>query len=309
MTIFIVGIERSASTWVSNLIDSHPDTEVFMEPMSIFTTRFTQWPDRFKKIANPDERAKYFRRELQILKERKRWLLTQVSDQSIVWNIDLTLAEFLVRKKIASDLIIDFYELNFHRKNSYQYIPKSEMPRLDVVKSLRLNFNPDLILQIDPSAKLIITLRDMASNLRSILKQFERGHLSELRELLNERYGNVDEATVFDYWRESYNSLFHYVDNSSLPYFVFDHTKMLLNPNQVIKDLLDFIGLQKAESVINYLEASNRKGQGIHNTNRSHEELLQQTKLDRKHIYPLLEQKLNNCKLHPYLHKAVHQEK
>lgn len=303
--IFIAGIERSASTWVSNLLESHPDTEVFMEPLSVFTTRFQKWPNRFEVIDDPDEKASYFRSELSVLKGRKRWLLTRLSEQSAAWNIDLTLAEFLVRKNLASDHLTDFFELNFHRKDSYQWFPKSDSGRVDVVKTLRMNFNPLLFERIDPASKVIITVRDMASNVRSILKQMEQGNLSELETVLAEKYGSVNVNTVFRYWRDSYNSLFSYTDSAATEIYIFDHTEMLFNPEKIVHELMEFTGLKKSRSVQSYLEASNRSGQGIHNTNRSHSKLLNQIEQDKEYIYPRIDESLLSTDLHPQLEKRI----
>jgi len=303
--IFIAGIERSASTWVSNLLESHPDTEVFMEPLSVFTTRFQSWGGRFETIDDLNQKAGDFHSELSVLKGRKRWLLTRFTEQSAAWNLDLTLAEFLVRKNIATDHVTDFYELNFHRKDSYQWIPKSDTDRVDVVKTLRLNFNPLLFELIDPDSRLIITLRDMASNVRSIMSQFERGNLSELEAAIMKEYGSIDVESVFKYWRDSYNSLFRYVDTASIPVSVFDHTQMLKYPEDALNILMDFTGLKPSRSVNDYVKASNRSGEGIHNTDRSHSKLLKQIEKDREFIYPKIKELMASSDLHPEIAKRI----
>lgn len=303
--IFIAGIERSASTWVSNLLESHPDTDVFMEPLSIFTTRFEKWGSRFEVIDDLDEKAVYFRSEFSVLKNRKRWFLTEFSEQSIAWNFDLTLAEFLVRKNIATDSVKDFYELNFHRKDSYQWISKSENDRVDVVKTLRLNFNPKIFKQIDPDLKLIITIRDMASNVQSILKQFKQNNLSELKAAIINEYGAADVESVFKYWRDSYNSLLKFKEDSSVPVFLFDHTHMLMNQETALIDLMKFTGLKPSSSVKDYMEASDRGGQGVHNTDRSHDALLKQIKADREIIFPKIRTMLDSSDLHPEIIRRI----
>lgn len=299
--IFIAGIERSASTWVSNLLESHPDTDVFMEPLSIFTTRFEKWGSRFDVVDDLGKKADYFRSEFSVLKNRKRWFLTKFTEQSTAWNLDLTLAEFLVRKNIATDSVKDFYELNFHRKDSYQRIPKSEHDRVDVVKTLRLNFNPKLFEQIDQDSRLIITIRDMASNVQSILKQFKQNNLSELKAAIINEYGAADVESVFKYWRDSYNSLLKFKEDSSVPVFLFDHTQILMNQEKALIDLMNFTGLKSSKSVKEYLEASNRSGEGVHNTDRSHEMLLKQIKANREYIYPKIRTLLDSSDLHPEL--------
>src|SRR5699024_11374203 len=86
--IFVLGIERSATTWVSNILDMHPGTELFMEPLSANISGFKDWPNRFKKIQDLSDKAHYFREEFEQLKKRKRFLLTRISDTNLAWNTE-----------------------------------------------------------------------------------------------------------------------------------------------------------------------------------------------------------------------------
>lgn len=304
MSLFILGIERSATTWVSNILDAHPDTDLFMEPMSVFTTRFKQWPNRFEKIEDVEKMSRYFRDEMEVLRSRKRWALTRVSNQSIAWNLDLTIADFLVTKKIASDAIIDFYELNFHRKNSFGSYPKSNN-RTDVIKSLRLNFNPDIIQKIDSQARVIVTVRDMASAILSIQKQLNRGNLSELRNLMMNKFGEITPYTLFEYWQLSYNTLLTGLDDTNTPYLVLKHPFMLHSLTETVEKLIHFTGLSDNQAVYRYLEESNRAGSGIHSTNRSRTALIEQSKKAWNELSDQLKSTILKTNFHPSLTDLV----
>lgn len=300
MSLFILGIERSATTWASNILEAHPDTEVFMEPMSIYKTRFKEWPNRFEKIADANKMSRYFWEEMNILRNRKRWALTRLTEKSIAWNLDLTLAEFLVQKKMANDHVTDFYELNFHKKNSFGWYPKSEN-RVDVIKSLRLNFNADLIREIDPQAKVIVVIRDLASTILSIHSQLKRGKLSELRALMETKFGDTGLHSLCHYWQFSYNSLLSGLDDSETPYLVLKHPYMLKNLKKTVGKLMDFSGLEKSDSVYHYLEESNRAGIGLHSTDRDHASLLRQTKKAQNGLPNELKDKIKRADFHPVL--------
>ncbi len=44
--VFILGCERSGSTWLSNIIDANPDVEFFMEPFATQIDIFPGFPER-----------------------------------------------------------------------------------------------------------------------------------------------------------------------------------------------------------------------------------------------------------------------
>jgi len=300
MTLFILGIERSATTWVSNILEAHPSTEVFMEPMSIYHTRFHEWPNRFEKITNTEKMCQYFCQEMEILRKRKRWALTKLSERSIAWNLDLTVAEFLIQKKLANDHIKDFYELNFHRKNSFcTYLKSSD--RIDVIKCLRLNFNAPIIRKIDPEAKVIVIIRDLASTIFSIQNQIKAGNLSELKKLMEKKYDEINLNSLFEYWKQSYNSLLTGLDESNTPYHICKHPYLLENMNQFIRELIKFTGLSANDSVNRYFEESNRAGIGLHSTNRDHSALIHKAELAQKKLSSDLKDQIRKSNFHPAL--------
>ncbi len=302
--LFILGIERSATTWVSNLIDAHPAVRVYVEPLSHFTSRFKEWPDRFEKLNHLQEKAAYFKKEFEVIKQRRRWLLTRFSDSPKAWRADMKLSEFLIRKKLANSAINDFYEINFHRKNRLQ--PKGkETAHLEAIKELRLNFNAEVIPFIDANARVIVVVRDMAANVQSILKYIENGGLAELKKLLIDHYGSVNVETVFKYWRDSYNELLHQLEKDKTPCFTLNHTHLMREPEHAIQAVCGFIGLKNPGPIINYFKQSNREGAGLHNTNRDHKMLLEQNRKARQEVYPHIQKLMDESELHFRLQNAI----
>jgi hypothetical protein len=298
--LFILGIERAATTWVSNLLEAHPDTEVFVEPVSIYSAHFNEWPDRFEHITDLEEKAIYFLSEFCRVREHKRWLFTNWFDTKYAWKFDLWLSNFLVRKQIASEAATDFAAINFHRKTQLS-VDKSNQPKLKVIKELRLNFNAQILFEIDPLARAVVVVRNPFANVQSIQKQFKKGNLAELKPLLLEHYGSVNEVSIYKYWRDSYNSLFESLEHSSISSLVISHTQLLRNPVEQIKTLGKFAGLSNFEIMLDYLSESNQEGQGLHNTNRSHRELLAQNQKAKDEILPSLKKEFRNTDFHPQL--------
>lgn len=302
--IFILGIERSATTWVANILDHHPKTDVFIEPLSQFNSRFNQWPDRFTKLENIKHMAGYFFVEIDSLKKHRRFLLTRFADAPFAWRTDLSLAQFLTQKQLATSSTKDFLELNFHRKgleNTISKLPPFQM----VVKELRLNFNAELIYQIEKKAKALVVIREPASCIRSILNQIEKGNLVELKSSLKKHYSKITPQTVCKYWIESYSALIGTLQEQPIPYKIVSHTSLLKKTNIVVDGLFHFLDLSLTAEVKRFLQLSNQTGSGKHSTKRNRKNLLIQMKEDRDIIYPKIKQELQQIRSHPILKQFV----
>lgn len=302
--IFVLGIERSATTWVANILDHHPETDVYMEPLSGFISGFEQWPDRFTILADLPERAAYFREEFKSLKTNRRFLFTRLSDTPRAWQFDLKIAHLVTRKGLANKGIRNFLELNYHRKD--RTIPVRKQPPLQtVIKELRLNFNAGLIATLDTQARVVIVIRDVASCARSILNQLEKGNLVELQKDLTSAYGDISPEQVARYWRESYSTLLTSLENGTIPYTMVSHTALLESPRQTVEEFLHFLGFDLSPVVIDFLAYSDKPGSGKHSTRRSRNDLLKQMQKDRDKIYPLITDELYEIELHPVLKNYI----
>lgn len=299
--IFVLGIERSATTWVSNILDMHPGTELYMEPLSGNTSRFNGWPDRFERVGDLSERAQYFREEFEQLKERKRFLFSRVSDSNVAWNTDIEIARKLWGVSLTAR---DFFELNFHRVGSQVYPPKSQHP-IPVIKELRLNFNARLIRKIDPDAKVIVILRNFASNVLSIEDQVKSGNLEELTGLLREKYSTVDITTIFTYWAESYNSLLADLEKTDTDFLLVRQEDLIKNGIESVDKLFGFLELQPASTVYDYLYASNKSGSGKHSTDRDHDAILNKNREAEEKLRPVLKEQIQSISWHPLLKESV----
>lgn len=301
--IFILGIERSATTWLSNLFEAHPKTMVYVEPLSRLTGQFENWPDRFSKISDKENMAEYFLDEFENIRNHKTWLLTKFFSVPLAWKFDLWFSNFLVRKNLAVTAARDFSEINFHRKNQL-YVKKSDFIEHEIVKELRLNFNADIIKYIDGDARVLVIVRNVFANIDSIIQNMKKGNLQELKESLLRHYGEINLEVVYKYWRDSYNSLLNTLDKSEMAYMVVNHTDLLKNPKEEVKQLADFAGLEDYSSLVEFVSSSNTKGEGIHNTNRNHRALLKRNREAERNILPHIQELIEKDSLHPKLRDA-----
>lgn len=303
--IFVLGIERSATTWVANILDQYPHSDIYMEPLSGFNSRFGKWPDsRFDRLDDIKSKAIYFREEFEMLCGNRRWLLTRLSDSSAAWRADLALAELLVRKNCASDGVKDFLELNFHRKTGGRSSSR-QPPRHTVIKELRLNYNADLLPELDPDVKVLVVIREMASCVRSIMRHLEKGNLVDLAADLEREYTTVDLAAVGSYWVRSYKTLLDTLAKEDVPHRVVSHTALMQNPRAHVEDIFQFLGWEVDEQVEAYLVRSDTEGTGKHDTRRSRATLLSRMNSDRETVYPRIPEQVEQALQHPRLQAYV----
>lgn len=302
--IYILGTERSASTWVANILDHHPQMDVLMEPLSSYNSRFKNWPNRFARFENLDEKADEFKKEFEILLKHRRFILTRFSDSQFAWQTDLNLAHFLARKSLAPDFVMDFVELNFHRKNRSIAVKKRD-PLNTVIKEVRLNFNAELISALDENPEVIVTIREMASSVHSMLTFIEDGSLTDLKKDLQAHYGSINPEILCRYWFESYSALLDALKKNNIPYEIVDHTELLRNSIAVSEHIFRFLNVPIQPEVYKYLKASDQRGSGKHSTERDSNKLLEQVVKDREKIHPLVEKEIMTIQNHPVLKKFV----
>src|SRR5699024_6041341 len=114
---------------------------------------------------------------------------------------------------------------------------------------LRMNYNAELIPKINPTAKVIVILRNYAGNIRSIRHQFKQTNLQELAELLRTKYGNTNATTVFDYWATSYNTLLGALERTGTDFMILQQEELIRSGRKSADKLLSFIGLEPASTV------------------------------------------------------------
>jgi hypothetical protein len=283
--IFILGCERSGSTWLSNIIDAHPQVEFFMEPFADYAGLFPGFPGRNTYLSAENEglanlvRAGY--RQLYLIKYP---LLYKPNRPLYLKRLD----RFLINKyqkfekllKIHGSLRIDQYKL-LHLYNSKipisNHPPKNYSQPIEVTKELRLNFKVGLLAHAFPGSKYIVIIRHPGAQISSVKNLFQRGHLGELNRSLvsfidcikeHSRFKNywpvIDELSwendlenkLILWWLINYEILLEDIRVNQLDYLVIHHEELSQEPRQVTKQLFEFCGLTFDEAVRDYLDSS-----------------------------------------------------
>jgi hypothetical protein len=283
--VFILGVERCGSTWLSNIFDSSPDVLFFMEPFADFANIFPGFPDRRLYI---DKTAPFLEN-----------ILKNNFDNLYAYKYPLfdshTAAPF---QKMISYWLLHGYDRSVRAltgRSTLKYIrynllnlnraeipslnnPKNATSNIISVKELRLNFKTGLLRSFFPSAKFIVVIRDPLVQLNSVLKLFSQGSLYQLKHSLYalfeyirqcgrfQKYEPVLESlnqeSLFDrlvaYWFLNYSVLIEDLQKFNSEYSVVRHEDLCEHTEDIVSDLFSFVGCKYTNSTKQYIDQSSR---------------------------------------------------
>lgn len=273
-SVFILGCERSGSTWVGNILDAHPGVEFLMEPFSLFDQLFEGFPTRYER-GTGSECIAVAGKGFNSLRRAKYPLFYRPGRTSGLMILDRTLIaahKYLCRKTRRSSAVVDRYlKLNLHTRD----MPLSRLPRKNrnpscvVVKELRLNLKVGFIKEWCPSARFLVCIRHPGAQLASILRIWKSGGLWELQDSLpalrcalaedssalsayraclpDGEVSNV--ALLAAWWLSSYNTLLCDLSDSGSEFILVEHEQMSLSPREGSARILEFCGLPSSSQV------------------------------------------------------------
>lgn len=285
--VFILGCERSGSTWIANIFDAHPQVEFFMEPFADFAGLFPGFPERNLYLSHGSaglvnlvkeghkalHRAKY-----PLFYKPNKPLYLKWLDRYLI-NHYQTCAR-LLRVRVSSK-IKQYRLLNL---NTFQ-IPFGEQSRkkknqsVEVIKELRLNFKVNLLAKAFPDAKYFIAIRHPGAQVSSVKRLFRQGHLGELSRSLpsfvdcvkdhkrfRSYWDTIDELNwendleikLILWWLINYQVLIEDVQLNKLDYQIVGHEEISEKPCEVARRFLEFCGLSLDKSVKQYLHHSSQ---------------------------------------------------
>ncbi len=191
--LFVLGIQRSGTTWVANMFDASPDTLLFMEPFAPAYGLFPEMPDQgfFLQSAPAQTQVQLAEHLHERLYRRKYLFLASSLTDPNLFRIERALVRFVtvLARYMPSHLQrrgAQFTLLNLNRfERSYPLNPKSEDPRYWIVKELRVAGQMRLLQATFARARYLAIIRSPHATVHSMLRWFSRGRLGELRQELS----------------------------------------------------------------------------------------------------------------------------
>lgn len=287
---FILGCERSSSTWLSNVLDAHSGVEFFMEPFAGYANLFPGFSSRNSYMEYCDDRMENILRKGYEVLPSNKYLLFYRRGRSLYWkNIDSFVGNLLSRAggwKLLGSIsrVRQFQLLNLNMNNvplKWQ-VKKSKIPELVITKELRLNFKVGLIQKVFPQAKYIIIVRHPGAQVASILRLFGRGNLGELRGSLHSLYEHLIGSPRFEkysnyyqcfdeecdaqgalllWWLINYETVIEDCRRYGVDYKVVYSEDLSEDPDGEYRKIFSFLGLDFTQGVRDYI-ARSTKGDG-----------------------------------------------
>lgn len=286
---FVLGIPRSGTTWLANLLDASPDVRLFMEPFSTVSGyRFPELPSTSLFLeSSPPELTRFLKGPFWERLHRGKYLFSEKSLTSTRWfRLERMIARlFWTRSGRVPygwrNRINDFQLLNLNRfDSSYPLYDKSPDTQrvFPVIKELRLAGKIACLQQAFPDSRYVVIMRHPCATVHSILNWFARGRLYELRNELvywleaiqSQQVGNQYTeqiawaqkqslaAHVALYWRVSYETLYTRLSDSNQS-LIIPYEQLASAPRATLQTISEFLGLPWSANFDDYLGRSTGK--------------------------------------------------
>jgi hypothetical protein len=219
--VFILGTQRSGTTWLANIFDSHPDCLHFYEPFAPAYGIFPYFPDEFTYLEPPATRlAARLRHDLPRLVSRRSILFDPVHVSHRQFAVEAWLMGHIeagARKAKLSPpaFAAQFNLLHLNRigQQPVAYFPKSDHIRVNAIKEVRLYFKLPFLAATFPEVRFIHVVRHPAAVVNSMVAFLKRGRLVEIRDHIDDFAGMVAAQPRF----ENYRPLLERVQHGTLP--------------------------------------------------------------------------------------------
>ena len=282
---FVLGCERSGSTWVSNVLDAHPGIEFYMEPFADYAGLFPGFPDRNTYIGDQSTSLAAVLRKGYSELSRSKYLLAYAPGRSPNWkrldrfliSVHTSLAKLLRHQPATSVRRFELLSLNQKKVPVWQQVRKDKDCSLQVTKELRLNFKIGLFRKVFPEAKFVVVVRHPGAQVSSILKMFEAGHLGELKRSLPGFFACLGNSRRFDqyadvcrhlankeisaevllwWWLVNYQTSIEDCKRHNADYMVVFHEDLSASPDDEYQRICSFLGIDYTEDVRDYVQRS-----------------------------------------------------
>lgn len=318
--VFVLGCERSGSTWISNVLDSHPGIEYYMEPFAEDLQLYPGFPNRnhYLQVKNNNLKQNLLTNTHQLSSVKYPFLYTR--GRKILWKaIDFYSVKLfmLINKLLPFPVPMSLRRYNSLNLNwsktpfRYQKL-KNVNVDVEVIKELRLNFKVALIKSAYPKAKVLIIIRHPGAQIESIIRLMREGHLNELRRSLESFYSYVSSSNRFSkyekvvslldqqdmdrklilWWLINYEVLISDCKSYCLDYKVVYHEELSGKPISEFRNILSFINATMSPVVEEYIRfSSSQKIVNLNNNSKTVMDTLRDSDSYSKRTISLVKEK------------------
>jgi len=207
---FILGCERSGTTWLSNILDSHPAVEFFMEPFAEYAKILPDFPHRNVYIPKSNENLyqyinegfkNLYKLKYPLFYRRDKKLFFKAIDRYLIGTLKSLYSIFHSYPPLR---VSQYRALNLNSsKIPFKFQSrKNARCNVEFIKELRLNFKIPILSEIFPDSVFLVTIRHPGAQLTSILNLFKKGNLYELQGAIKSFFQYVQNNARFEKYNE-----------------------------------------------------------------------------------------------------------
>lgn len=188
--VFILGTQRSGTTWLANIFDSNPRCLHYYEPFAPAYGIFPYFPHEFRLVLPPaPEVAALLRTDIPRLERYRSRLFDSVHETRREFLFEAWLMKKLeaLGHRLHTDAFrfasqFNLVHLNRIGQEPVAFFAKTEPIRITAIKEVRLYFKAALLADVFPGARFVHVVRHPAAVVNSMEGFLNRGRLIELRE-------------------------------------------------------------------------------------------------------------------------------
>jgi len=196
--VFVLGTQRSGTTWLANIFDSHPECLHFYEPFAPAYRLFPYFPDEFQRVEPPAPAlAARLQSDLPRLVSHRSKLFDPVHATRRQFETEARLMaklETAYRRLHVAPLrfAAQFNLLHLNRigQKPVAYFEKGEI-RITAIKEVRLYFKSTFLADAFPHATFIHLVRHPAAVVSSMDHHMKQGRLVEIKSNIGRFVENV----------------------------------------------------------------------------------------------------------------------
>lgn len=282
--VFLLGTQRSGTTWLANIFDSHPECLHYYEPFAPDYRLFPYFPHEFRHVALPaTELAGRLRADLPHLVSHRSKLFDPIHFTRRQFEIEASLMRNLERYGYRRYHIamlrfaaqFNLLHLNRIGQQPIAFFEKSDI-RLTAIKEVRLYLKVPFLAEALEHARFVHVMRHPAAVVSSMEHQMKQGRLIEIKAhigrfvseiraqeslahhepvLARVREGNRADALAA-YWRVANEQLEH--DLASLPRRSLSlvYEQIASDPLARVERMFAWCGLSMSDATDAYVRAS-----------------------------------------------------
>jgi len=281
--VFVLGTQRSGTTWVSNIFDSHPRVIHVYEPFAPDADLFPYFPNEFEDRELSEGEMRRLQHDVERLSDHRSRFFDQATAGERRFRFETAMMKRIHRfnrkaRRRSLNFATRFIMLQQNRmgQDPVAYFYKAPDADWLAIKEVRLYFRVPLLARAFPHAKFIHLVRHPGAVVNSMCHYMSQGRLGELRANIDQFHEAIAHREGLEPWREVLSATatgtleerlaaFWKVTNDVMARDLAGlgsrsrrvvYEELAMHPAEVVRSMLDWCGVGDPDETREYVAAS-----------------------------------------------------